>query len=205
MRRRQWSHNSSQSAFQTALDGSFTLVNLDAGALDGLPNSYRVEDAGPAALFLGLGIDFFNYNAEVRTGQDGQIATPGRDRLILNGTGFGGVIGINFTIGVNGVGALSNNIDGGRVQIYSGANFGGAFLGEKQFGPGALFGGLTSDIQILSARFTCGFNADLRCGVYDIQFGTFTQEEEGIPAPANAAIVLVGLAAIAARRRLTAT
>ncbi|MDX2223203.1 MAG: hypothetical protein SFV21_10665 [Rhodospirillaceae bacterium] len=162
-----------QATFQAALTGSFTLINLDAAPFNGFGTSYRVEDAAPAAAFASAGIDFFNFNAEVRAGQTGQIATPGRDRLIFNGTGFGGEIGVNFAGGVNGIGALSNNIDYGRILIYSGANFTGTLLGQIQFGPGALFGGLTSTDVINSARFTCDFNADRRCGIYDMQFGTF--------------------------------
>lgn len=190
----------SEAPFQSALDGSFTLINLDAAPFSGFGASYRVETATPAAAFLTAGIDFFGFNAEVRNGQDAQIAKPGRDRLILNGAGFGGEVSINFTDAVNGIGAWSNNVDFGRIQVYSEANLGGTLLGEVQFGPGR-FGGLTSDVLIGSAHFTCDFNADRRCGIFDIQFGTFAEAAPGAPSPAPLALIAAGLIALAARRR----
>lgn len=175
---------SSQSAFQAALASNFTLVNLDAAPLAVLGSGYYVEAAAPASAFAGLGIDFINFNAPVGGGQAFQIATPGRDRLIFNGNGFGGTIAVNFTAPVNGVGALSNNGDGGRVRIFSGANLGCSFLGE--YGFSSIFGGITSETNIGSAQFTCDFNFDLRCGVYDIQFGT------SVPEPQAWALLLTG-------------
>jgi hypothetical protein len=182
---------SDQAAFQAALDGSFTLANLDAGTLGSLATPYFVEDLGPAAAFASLGMDFISFNAQVVAGQDFQIATPNRDRLIVNGAGFGGEVAINFVVGVNGVGALSNIGDGGRVRAFSGENLGGVLLGEVQFGPGASFGGLTSTDLIRSVQLTCDFNADLRCGIYDIQFGTFA-----VPEPSSLALAALALAAL---------
>src|SRR5688572_25829683 len=146
-----------QASFQAALDGEFTLVNLDAAPLL-FAAPYRVEDTAPAAAFLALGIDFINFNAQVDDGQNAQ--TPGnRDQLIFNGTGLspGGTVALNFLSAVNGVGAWSNNLDGGRVRAFTGPNLGGTFLGEVPFGPGS-FGGLTSDTPIGSVQFTCTFN-----------------------------------------------
>jgi hypothetical protein len=189
----------SQASFQAALTGNFTLINFDAAPLNGFASGYRVDDTGPAAAFLGLGIDFINFNAQVVGGQAFQLPTAGRDRIVLNGSGFGGTIATNFTTPVNGVGALSNIGDGGRVRIFSGANLGGTFLGEFGFS-GTSFGGITSDQTIGSAEFTCDFNFDLSCGVYDVQFGT-----TAVPEP-NSWVMLIagfGLIGSAMRRRFT--
>jgi hypothetical protein len=179
----------SQSAFQAALDGSFTLINLDAAPFNAFASGYRLDDAGPAAALLAAGIDSVGFNAQVLAGQNGQTPTN-RDRLIANGAGFGGLIAFNFVSPVNGIGAFSNNIDFGRVRAFSGANLGGDFLGQVQFGPGG-FGGLTSMQSIGSVQFTCDHNSDLRCGVYDIQFGTFAPNN-AIPEPASWALMIVG-------------
>jgi hypothetical protein len=187
-----------QSVFQAQL-GDYTLVNLDAAPLSAFASGYRVDDAAPAAAFLAMGIDFFGYNAQVVAGQNGQTPTD-RDRLIANGVGFGGLIAVNFVNPVNGIGAWSNNIDGGLIRVFSGANLGGTFLGQVPFGPGS-FGGLTSDVLIGSAQFTCDFNSDLRCGVYDIQFGTFAEPGTAVPEPATLTLLGVGLAGLAARKR----
>ncbi len=191
----------SQAGFQAALTGGFTLLNLDASPLVGFAAGYRVDDAGPAATLLGLGVDFVGYNAQIVDGQAYQISTPGRDRLILNGTGFGGTLASNFTGLVNGVGARSNLGDGGRVRIFSEANLGGSFLGEFGFSD-ASFGGITSTQTIGSAEFTCDFNADLMCGVYDIQFGSFASN---VPEPQTWLLLVGGFGLLGStlrRRRL---
>lgn len=192
---------SSETAFAAALTGDFTLVNLDAPPLAGFASGYRVDDALPAAALLGLGIDMINFNAPVVGGQAFQIPTGGRDRLILNGAAFGGTIAANFTSAVNGVGARSNLGDGGRVRIFSGANLGGSFLGEFGFS-GSSFGGITSDQTIGSAQFTCDFNFDLACGVYDIQFGTF-EAGNALPEPQSWALMLIGFGAVGTCLRRT--
>jgi hypothetical protein len=63
----------------------------------------------------------------------------------------------------------------------------GTFLGEAQFGPGS-FGGLTTDAGARSAQFTRDFNSDMACGVYDLQFGTFTRVA-GVPEPTAWALI----------------
>lgn len=176
----------SQAAFEAALDGSYTLVNFDT--LGALGAGYRLDDAAPAAALAGLGVDSVGLNALVAGGQDYQTPT-GRDRLILNGAAFGGHIAFDFATAVNGVGALSNNIDYGRIRLFSGAGLTGTFLGEAQFGPGA-FGGLTSTVAARSAQFTCDFDGDKACGVYDLQFGTFAPG--GVPEPATWALAILG-------------
>ena len=65
---------------------------------------------------------------------------------------------------------------------------------------------MTTDL-IGSARLTCDFNNDFRCGIYDMQFGTVAPVT-GVPEPPSALLVLSGLAAIRAgltlyRRRTT--
>ena len=188
-----------QALFEAQLGGDFTLVNLDAPPLSAFSSGYRVEDPLPAAAFLGLGIDFFGFNAQVLAGQNGQTPTN-RDRLLAHGAGNGGLIAVNFVDPVNGIGAFSNNIDFGRIRAFSALDLGGTFLGQVQFGPGA-FGGLTSDILIGSAQFTCDFNADLRCGVYDIQFGTFDADATAVPEPTSLLLVTTGAAGLFAKAK----
>lgn len=185
----------SQAAFEAALAGSHTLVNFDA--LGGFAAGYRLDDTGPAAALAALGVDSVGLNALVAGGQDFQTPTA-RDRLILNGMAFGGHIAFDFAAAVNGVGAFSNNIDYGRVRLFSGTGLSGTFLGEAQFGPGA-FGGLTTDVAARSAQFTCDFDGDKACGVYDLQFGAFATT--GVPEPATWALAIVGFGAAGARLR----
>lgn len=189
----------SQASFEAQLDGSFTLVNLDAAPLNTFGSSYRVEDAAPALAFADLGIDFFGFNARVATGQDFQITLPGRDRLIFHGANNGGLVTVNFLSPVDGVGVFGNVGDGGLVRAFSAPDLGGSFLGQASFGNGG-FGGLTSTLPILSAQFTCDFNSDLRCGLHDLQFGTFAN---AVPEPQTYALLVAGLGLLgfAARRR----
>jgi hypothetical protein len=179
----------SQPLFRSAITGDYTLVNLDAPPLAGFTAPYRVEDTNPAAEFLALGIDFVGVNARILAGQDAQIPTPGRDRLIANGRNFDGEVVVNFTDPVNAVGVFSNSGDGGQIFAYSGAGLSGELVGIAQFGSGG-FGGLVATGTISSALFTCEFNADLRCGLYDIQFGTLAL----VPLPAPLGLVAAGLA-----------
>lgn len=193
-----------QGAFQAALDGSYTLVDFDT--LGGFAAGYRLDDPGPAAALAALGVDSVGLNALVAGGQDYQTPTA-RDRIILNGAFFGGHIAFDFATAVNGVGAFSNNIDYGRVRLFSGTGLSGTFLGEAQFGPGA-FGGLTSTVGARSAELTCDFNDDKACGVYDLQFGTFAATGGGVPEPASWALMILGFGAaggmLRRRRELSA-
>jgi|KBSSwiStaDraftv2_1062776.scaffolds.fasta_scaffold786781_1 hypothetical protein len=192
-------------AFAAQVSGGFTLVNLDAPPLNAFASGYHVEDALPAAAFSALGIDFVGVNATVLAGQNGQITTPGRDRLILNGSGFNGTlvnngeIVINLLGSVNGVGGFSNVGDGGRILAYSGPGGTGTLLGQTTFANGG-FGGLilTSDV-IASVQFTCDFNSDKKCGVYDIQFGRVS----AVPEPVSGLLTLAGLGTLAACRALS--
>lgn len=197
----------SQPAFQAALDGSYTLWNLDSPTFTAFGSGYRLDDAGPAAALAALGLDSIGANARVVSGQQGQNPTSPRDWLILNGQFFNGAavpaIAFNFTTPVNGVGVISNFGDGGQIQLYSGANLTGTLLGQVQYGPGA-FAGLTSTLSAGSVRFTCDFNADLACGAYDVQFGTFAQAPGGaVPEPLTWTMMILGFAATgsALRRR----
>lgn len=197
---------SDQAAFEAALTGDFTLANLDGGALGALGVPYTVQSAPAAAAFAALGFGFTGFNATVAGGQDFQIPVPGRDRLILFGSYFGGQLTLNFSAPVNGIGWRSNVGDGGRVIAYSGLDQTGAQIGTGQVGSGA-FGGLISDAQILSATLTCDFNGDLACGAYDVQFGTLAvAPPPAVPEPASWAMMIVGLgiAGTALRRRKTA-
>ncbi|HTH27833.1 MAG TPA: PEPxxWA-CTERM sorting domain-containing protein [Sphingobium sp.] len=191
-------------AFASALDGSYTLANLDAGALGALAAPYTVQSSAAAAAFSALGMSFAGFNATVAGGQDYQIATPGRDRLILFGKFFGGQLTINFATPVNGVGWRSNNGDGGRVIAYSDVDLGGTQIGTGNVGSGA-FGGLISDSAIRSIQLTCDFNGDFACGAYDIQFGTLASATPAIPEPATWAMMIAGfgMTGAALRRRTT--
>jgi len=177
-----------QAAFEAALSREFTLVNLDDQPLVGFTPPYHVEDAGPAAAFAQLGIDFQVFDAEVNDGQAFQIALPGRDRLILNGVGgpTGGDLVIDLVDPVHGFGAWSNDGDGGHVRAFSQPRLGGTLIGEADLGSGS-FGGLVSTDLIRSVEITCEFNFDLECGVFDIQFGTTWPP---VPIPPWAAITL---------------
>lgn len=190
-----------EGSFQAALTGGFTLVNLDAPPLNAFTSGYRVETTGPAAAFAGLGIDFRFVNARVVAGQDSQIAKPGRDRLIANGTGFDGNIVFDLLSPGHGVGAWSNEIDGGTIRAFDGLGLSGNLIGVAALNEG-IFGGLISTDLIRSVQITCDFNSDLRCGVFDIQFGTVAAVASNIPEPATLSLLGTGLAGIGwARRR----
>lgn len=172
-----------ESSFQLALD-TFTLVNLDAPPFDAFGAPYNVQDAGPAAAFLALGISSFGANRQVLAGNDFQTVKNNRDRIIANGSGFGvGNMVIEFTNAVNGIGAWTNLDDGGEIIAF---NSGGVEIGRVVFGQSPAmtggFSGLISDEAIASVEITCTFDNDIKCGVYDIQFGNLT------PVPIPAAI-----------------
>lgn len=184
-----------QAAFQAALSGAFTLVNLDDQPLSGFAAPYTVEAPGPAAAFSSLGIDFQVFDAAVIDGQAFQISVPGRDRLIINGVGSstGGDLAIDLVDPVAGFGARSNINDGGRVRVFSGPGLSGTFLGEAAIGSGG-FGGLISTQPIRSIEVTCDFDFDLICGVYDLQHGT-----QAAPVPIDprvGVVLLFGLAGV---------
>jgi len=176
----------SEALFQAALS-QVTLINLDAAPYAALGASYNLDDVAPAAAFLAAGVDSVGLNAAVVSGQAYQISTPGRDRLILTGTRFGGDLVFNFSNLVTGVGGWSNNGDGGHIQAYSGLNGTGTLLGSAAYGPGS-FGGLISTDQIRSVRYTCEYNFDLACGVYDVQFGATA----AVPEAATWAFMILG-------------
>lgn len=184
-----------QPAFEASLGASFTLVNLDDQPLSGFALPFTVESPGPAAAFSSLGIDFQVFAAAVVGGQAGQISEPGRDRLIVNGSGSstGGNLVIDLVDPVDGFGARSNIGDGGRVRAFSEPGLTGTFLGEAAIGSGG-FGGLISEEPIRSVEVTCDFNFDLICGVYDIQHGT-----QATPVPIDprvSGLLLLGLAGV---------
>lgn len=178
---------STQATFEASLNGSFFLANLDDAPLIGFGPPYHVEDAGPAATFASLGIDFLTFNPEVVDGQAFQIVLPARDRLIIHGLGSstGGNIIIDLIHPVDGVGAWSNTGDGGRIRAFSGPGLSGVFLGEADLLAGS-FGGLISTEPIRSVEITCEFNFDLTCGVFDIQHGT-----EAAPVPVSPLVGVV--------------
>ena len=195
-----------ESAFQTALTGTFTLANLDSA-----PFSAGAVSAGDAS-FLSLGIDIVTPTA-ILDGQSNFIPKPGRDRRLVNGTGNGLISAdftFNFTDPQSGIGALptvANSVgDGGHIRIYSGLNLTGALLGEADYGvPTGSFGGIISDLGIRSVQITCEFDADLDCSLYDLQFGTVAGGPTVVPTPAAFplfATALVGLGVIGWRRKL---
>lgn len=194
----------SQAPFEAALDGSFTLLNLDASPFDSIAGNFNVASGAGGTAFGSLGVTFSGFDADVIGGQAFQIETAGRDRLIANGNGFGGEIVLNFGSVIDGIAGLSNNIDGGTITAFSEINATGMELGSVEFGRQATsagFGGLVSDISIRSVRFSCEVNSDLRCGVYDIQFGTVasgTGNPGGPTTPVSepASLAILGLGAL---------
>lgn len=194
-----------EASFQVALD-TYTLMNLDAAPFNTFGDPYNVQDIGPAAAFLAAGISGFGANHQVLAGNDIQMSKPGRDRLILNGSGFGvGDMVFNFSTPVNGIGAWSNDHptfgpDGGEIIAYdsNGLEIGRVAFGQSPATAGG-FSGLISDQAIASAEITCTFNNDFKCGVYDIQFGTTV-----IPIPPAVWLFgsgLLGLVGMARRKK----
>ncbi|MEF8734075.1 MAG: hypothetical protein V5B40_19815 [Candidatus Accumulibacter meliphilus] len=181
--------------FQNALSHDFVLVNLDASPLSGFASGYHVEDAGPAAEFTLLGIDFRYVNAQVVDGHAYQIPKPGRDRLILNGNGWNGNIVFDFIAPISGVGAWSNFIDGGVIRAYDSPGLMGNLIGFADLNGGS-FGGLISSIPVLSVEVTCDFNYDLKCGVFDIQFD---RAVSSVPTPPTFWLFLTAIAGLFAR------
>jgi hypothetical protein len=192
--------------FQLSLD-TYTLVNLDAAPFDTFGDPYNVQDVGPAAAFLAAGISGFDANNQVQAGNAIQMFKPGRDRLILNGSGFGvGDMVISFTTPVNGIGAWTNDHptfgpDGGEIIAYDsdGLEIGRVAFGQSPATEGG-FSGLISDQAIALAEITCTFNNDFKCGVYDIQFGTSI-----IPIPPAFWLFgsgLIGLLAVTRRKKV---
>jgi hypothetical protein len=187
-----------EAGFQSALD-TFTLVNLDAPPFDGFGTAYNVQDPGPQAAFLDVGISGFDANHQVVTGNDIQIVKEGRDRLLTNGSGFGvGDMVFHFEDPVNGIGAWPNlhpafGADGGEIIAYdiNGAEIDRVAFGQSPATPGG-FSGLISDVPIKTVEITCTFNSDLKCGVYDIQFGNLNP----VPVPAAAPLFLSALVLI---------
>jgi len=175
--------------FQNALTNGFTLVNLDAPPLNQYAGGYRVEDIGPSSAFASLGIDFQFVNAQVIDGRAFEIPKAGRDRLIANGAGWNGNIAFDLFSPENGIGAWSNFIDGGIIKVYDGPGLTGNLIGSANLNGGS-FGGLISSDLVRSVQITCDFNSDLKCGVFDIQFGTTAP---AVPVPATIWLLSLGL------------
>ncbi|MEM7468167.1 MAG: hypothetical protein AAF387_14930 [Pseudomonadota bacterium] len=182
--------NAAVSTYTDELDFQSALFNVTIANLEIAPLS--ADDLVPASdpEFLSLGIDVITPTS-ILGGQASQIPKPGRDRLILNGAGS---IGANFAFNVtspqHGVGALPNVFngigDGGHIRIYSGPNLTGNFLGQVNFGtPTGSFGGIISTDPFSSVEITCEFDADLRCGIYDLQIGSTP-----VPLPGGAMLML---------------
>ncbi|MEM6372793.1 MAG: hypothetical protein AAF727_08460 [Pseudomonadota bacterium] len=174
-----------QTAFETALD-SFTLIDTSDYIGDAVAD-IPLGDLGGATFF-------------------GAPSTVRSDDLILNGSGFFGAstphVGLSFSTRVTGVGVTSNAIDGGRIQLWSGANGTGTLLGEGSFGGGASaqFGGLIIGEAAGSVVFTCDFNSDLKCGLRDIVFGSTPAP---VPLPAGLPLLLGALGLLGWMRRST--
>lgn len=170
----------SVSAFQSVLDASLTIIDTSANIGK---TTAQLSTQTPGA-------EFFGYSSYVRN-----------DALILNGFGFSGDVnnahvGLNFAAGVSGVGVSTNPADGGRILAYSGLNGTGALLGMANFGTPAgaqLFGGLVSSTLIKSAIFTCDFNFDLKCGLFNPMFGR-TSVTSAVPVPAALPLLFSALA-----------
>lgn len=141
-------------------------------------------------------------------GPDAYIRTGAEAGLIENGVGFYGTtnphVGINFVGIVNAVGVSSNPRDGGTILLYSGLDGTGSVVGSVGFGhPGGAgpdFGGIVMAGSAKSAVFTCDFDFDLKCGLYDPIFGY--KQVAQIPVPASSVLLVGGLGLlIGARRR----
>lgn len=172
--------------FEAALPESFKLIDLESQLSANNVNDFDLT---------GFGATFFGPNATIRSGDNGQTEGD-HDRIILNGAGFNPnfpSIGLNFSQDFDGVGAFSNFIDGGRIRLFSEINGQGDLIGEVGFGGGNAgggnFGGITTDQSFQSAVITCEFNSDLKCGVFDIQFGMFNMPTKSVPEPS----ILLGL------------
>ncbi|MEM6972200.1 MAG: VPLPA-CTERM sorting domain-containing protein [Pseudomonadota bacterium] len=173
-----------QSAFETALDDSFTLIDTSANV--GVTTA-ALSTATPNATFFGP-------SSSVRS-----------DGVLLNGAFFDSAnpsISLNFDTAVNGVGALTFTIDGGEVIAFSGLNATGIEVGRVDYGKSAGFGGLISDTPILSVVFTCTQDGDLACSLVDPQFGTTTAFVTAqVPLPPGAWLLLGGVGLMTALRR----
>lgn len=165
--------------FQSALNNQITLVDLDSSELRAFGNSYYLEDSGPSSVFSSLGIDFQFTNARVVSGVRGQLPKDDKDTSIQHGVGFSGNVAFDLLNGSFGVGVWSNFIDGGTIKAYDGYGLSGNLIGTADLNGGS-FGGLTSDSVIRSVEITCEFNGDLKCGLFDIQFGDNTS---AVPTP----------------------
>ncbi|MEM9840541.1 MAG: hypothetical protein AAF830_15490, partial [Pseudomonadota bacterium] len=172
-----------RASFEAAMD---TLTLVDTSANVGKTTS-QLSAETPGATFTGP-------STFVRS-----------DGLIVNGAGFYPTnphVGMNFDVPVFGVGATANAFDGGRIQIFSGLNGTGQLLGEAAYGnpSGTMYGGIISDMPILSVVFTCDFNFDLKCGLIDPQFGQASFQQP-VPVPAAAPLMVAGLGLMASRRK----
>lgn len=175
-----------QSAFQAALDDSFTLIDTSE---NGGASTETLSAATPNATFFGP-----------------QSSVRGYDGVLLNGQFFLGEatpsLGLTFDTPVNGVGALTFTIDGGQVIAFAGPDGTGAEVGRVDYGKGGGFGGLISDMAIRSVIFTCTQDGDLACSLVDPQFGTTSSVTANVPLPASGLLLLggFGLAAMLRRR-----
>ena len=139
-----------------------------------------LDDGVGMRLFVGAvqGVDFLPFPGtavypRIMRGQDAQIALPGHDGLLGNGSSpvaasdlNGRALHAEFLVPVTAVGVWVNQGDGGALEAYDASD---TLILSAPLASGG-FAGITSPAEIARVRILCTFNADIRCGWYGFQF-----------------------------------
>jgi len=128
--------------------------------------------------YASQGVDFLPFPGtavypRIMRGQDAQIALPGHDGLLGNGSSpvaasdlNGRALHAEFLVPVTAVGVWVNQGDGGALEAYDASD---TLILSAPLASGG-FAGITSPAEIARVRILCTFNADIRCGWYGFQF-----------------------------------